>query len=266
MRKTAGRPFARSRRTIPIRSPAEVLRTKGRILLNSPDDMAVTRRAGIKIGHLAQSTGWECRCASGARPSASWRSRTTTAAALLTKGRDAPGIRRPARSPSPSTAKRTEEEIKTQLLEKEILLKEVHHRIKNNIASIGGLLSLRLKSITNPEAIAALQDAVGRVESMRILYEKLLLSAGYKDIPVKMYVESRGRRHQSPCSRAAPRSRSKSASAIFILALKRLFPLGLIINELITNKMKYAFMDKDTGVDPGRAHQGGRAYYAHNTG
>ncbi len=82
------------------------------------------------------------------------------------------------------------EEIKRQLAEKEILLKEVHHRIKNNIASISGLLSMRLQSIANPEAVAVLQEAIGRVDSIRVLYDTLLLSTGYETISVKNYIES----------------------------------------------------------------------------
>ena len=142
--------------------------------------------------------------------------------------------------------KQAEEEIKRQLSEKEILLKEVHHRIKNNIASIGGLLSLRLQSISNSEAVSVLQDTISRVNSMRILYDKLLLSTGYKDIPVKNYIESL----VDAIVALFPdntRVTIDKQIADFHLDTKRLFPLGLIVNELITNKMKYAFIDRNTG-------------------
>jgi PAS domain S-box-containing protein len=143
--------------------------------------------------------------------------------------------------------KKADEEIKRQLAEKEILLKEVHHRIKNNIAAIGGLISLRLESITNPEAIAVLQDTIGRVDSMRILYDKLLLSEDYKDIAVKNYVESIAETVIAlfPVS---TKIKLDKRIADFQLDPKRLFPLGIIINELITNKMKYAFINRKTGV------------------
>jgi PAS domain S-box-containing protein len=142
--------------------------------------------------------------------------------------------------------KQGEAEIKRQLAEKGILLKEVHHRIKNNIAAIGGLISLRLESITNPEAIAVLQDTLGRVDSMRILYDKLLLSEDYKDIPVKNYVESIAETVIAlfPVS---TKVKLDKRIADFQLDPKRLFPLGIIINELITNKMKYAFTGRDAG-------------------
>ena len=142
---------------------------------------------------------------------------------------------------------RAEKEIKRQLAEKEVLLKEVHHRIKNNIASIGGLISLHMQSVTNPEAIAVLQDAIGRVNSMRILYDKLLITEDYRDISVKNYVESLA---DAVLALFPDRAKIKLEKQIadFQLDPKQLFPLGLIINELITNKMKYAFIDREAGL------------------
>ncbi len=142
--------------------------------------------------------------------------------------------------------KRAEEEIKQQLAEKVILLKEVHHRIKNNIASIGSLISLRLQSITNPEAVAVLQDAIGRVDSMRILYDKLLLTEDYKDISVKNYIESLTDAIVVLFPGSVKVTFEKHI-ADFHLDPKLLFPLGIIINELLTNKIKYAFINRDAG-------------------
>jgi len=143
--------------------------------------------------------------------------------------------------------KRTEEEIKRQLAEKEILLKEVHHRIKNNIASIAGLISLRLQSTSNPEAITVLKDAIGRVNSMRILYDKLLLSEDYKDISVKNYLDDL---IATIIAIFPDKTKIKIERRIanFNLDAKQLFPLGSIINELLTNTMKYAFIDRDAGL------------------
>jgi len=146
-----------------------------------------------------------------------------------------------------SERKQAEEEIKRQLAEKEILLKEVHHRIKNNIASIGGLISLRMQSVTHPQAIAVLQDASGRVDSMRILYDKLLLTEGYADLSVKNYVESLT---DSIVALFPDKAKVKLDRQIadFHLDAKQLFPLGIIINELLTNIMKYAFINRKTGL------------------
>ncbi len=146
-----------------------------------------------------------------------------------------------------SGRKQAQQEIQRQLTEKDILLKEVHHRIKNNIASIGGLISLQMQSMSNPEALAVLQDAVGRVDSMRILYDKLLLSEDYKDISVKNYIESLADTVVALFSDRA-KVRLEKRIADFNLAAKRLFPLGIIVNELLTNIMKYAFIGKGSGL------------------
>ncbi len=143
--------------------------------------------------------------------------------------------------------KRAEEETKRQLLEKEILLKEVHHRIKNNIASIEGLLSLHTQSVTNPEAVAVLQEAISRVRSMRLLYDKLLFSDGYTDIPVKNYIETLITSVVALFPGSAKIAIDQRI-ADFSLDSKRMFPLATIINELLTNTMKYAFINRDSGL------------------
>jgi PAS domain S-box-containing protein len=143
--------------------------------------------------------------------------------------------------------KRAEEEIKRQLAEKQILLEEVHHRIKNNIASISGFLSLHLRSVSHPEALAALQDAIGRINSMGILYEKLLGSESYKDVSVKNYVESLIDTIVAMFPGKAKITLDKHITD-FHLDPKRLFSLGIIINELLTNILKYAFPSGDSGL------------------
>ena len=142
--------------------------------------------------------------------------------------------------------KRSQEMIKNQLKEKEVLLKEVHHRIKNNIASIASLLRLQADSIENAGSRHILNDALGRVESMRIIYDRLLLSDDYREASVKNYLED-----------------LVSAVGIFpenikitliteiedlSFSVKHLFALGTIVNELVTNSMKYAFSDRKAGA------------------
>ncbi|TVR30653.1 MAG: hypothetical protein EA404_11960 [Spirochaetaceae bacterium] len=82
-----------------------------------------------------------------------------------------------------------EQETKKQLADKEVLLQEIHHRIRNNITSIGGLLSTQAQSVTNPEALSILQDAIARVNSMSVLYDNLLIRDEYEASSVKHYVE-----------------------------------------------------------------------------
>jgi len=132
-----------------------------------------------------------------------------------------------------------EETIKKQLSEKETLLKEVHHRIKNNIGSIEGLLSMQIKSLVNPETVSVLQDTIGRVKSMGILYEKLLISDEYKECPAKNYIETLVDSILALFSDSRITIEKKIGD--FNLVSKKLFAVGIIINELLTNIMKYAF-------------------------
>ncbi len=141
--------------------------------------------------------------------------------------------------------KRNEKAIRQQLHEKEILLREVHHRIKNNMNSVSSLLKLQQGMDDGPDII---QKAIGRLEGMRVLYEKLLFTEKYKHIAVKSYLEDL----VDSIIRIFP---DRPGIAIYLdiedmqMDTREIFPLGLIVNELITNSMKYAF-GKKPGDDP----------------
>jgi PAS domain S-box-containing protein len=139
-----------------------------------------------------------------------------------------------------------EEKIKSLLNEKEILLKEVHHRIKNNMNNIIGLLSLQADAVEDPADAGAIRDAMARVQSMMVLYDKLYRSDNFKEISIREYV--------SALTAEIIRNFSKSEFIKtsynledFDLDIKILVPLGIIINELITNTMKYAFTGRKNG-------------------
>ena len=137
--------------------------------------------------------------------------------------------------------------ITHQLQDKGILLREVHHRIKNNMMSIESLLAIQADSTTNPEAQAVLREGVSRVHSVCVLYDKLLRTEDYRDIPVKDYLEDL----IVAVERLFPEHIAITLNtkiAVFNLDPKRLFPLGLIVNELITNCIKYAFKGKASGT------------------
>jgi PAS domain S-box-containing protein len=143
--------------------------------------------------------------------------------------------------------RQAEEEIQTLLKEKDMLLREIHHRIRNNLGSMDNLLTLQLRSVTDGPASMALQDAQSRVRSMILLYDRLNLSADYTHIGVKDYLESLSARILDIFpgrERVAVHHRVDE----FTLDARTVFPLGLIINELLTNSMKHAFPGEERGI------------------
>ncbi len=140
-----------------------------------------------------------------------------------------------------------EEQIKSLLSEKELLLREVHHRIKNNMSVITGMLMLQAETLKEPSAIAALKDAQGRVRSMMVLYDKLYRSADFKSISIKEYLTSL---IHEIIGNFPGHTSIKVETRIddCILEAKTLSPVGIILNELLTNAMKHAFTDKEKGA------------------
>jgi len=140
-----------------------------------------------------------------------------------------------------------EDKIRSLLAEKELILKEVHHRLKNNMNTVKGLLFLQIAFLKDPQAISALQDTIRRVDSMAVIYDKLYLSHNFDDISVQTYLPSL---IDEIISNFPGNESVKVEKKIddFILEVKKLQPLGIIINELLTNIMKYAFTGRDNNL------------------
>lgn len=143
--------------------------------------------------------------------------------------------------------KKDEERINALLVEKELILREVHHRIKNNMNTIYGLLSLQAETLKDSAAKSALNDAGSRVKSMMTLYNKLYQSPEFNKISVAIYLptlihEIVTNFPNSNIVRITPRIDD------FIMDVQKIQPLGIIINELLTNIMKYAFVGRDSGL------------------
>jgi PAS domain S-box-containing protein len=143
--------------------------------------------------------------------------------------------------------KQVEGRIKSLLTEKELLLKEVHHRIKNNMNVIMSLLSLQSSILKdNPSAATALQDAKSRIQSMMVLYDKLYRSSDFRGISTKGYLITL----INEIVGNFPNRNSVTVETQFddlLLDLKTLSPLGLILNELLTNAMNHAFKGREDG-------------------
>ena len=143
--------------------------------------------------------------------------------------------------------KRARDRIDSLLAEKELLLKEVHHRIKNNMNTVYGLLSLQESAVSEPSARAALQDTAARIQSMSILYDKLYRSSDYGSLSIRDYLSVLADEVIANFPNSSTVKVRKDFQD-FPLDAKRLQPIGIIVNELLTNAMKYAFKGRGQGL------------------
>jgi PAS domain S-box-containing protein len=146
-----------------------------------------------------------------------------------------------------SERKRDEERLRALLAEKELLLREVHHRIKNNMSVVGGMLELQAAGLTDRSAIAALEDAQARVKSMMLLYDQLYQSTEAGSISMKDYLPALV---EQVIANFPARERIRAITEVedFQLDARALSGVGIIVNELLTNAMKYAFRGRETGT------------------
>jgi len=137
--------------------------------------------------------------------------------------------------------KQAEEKIKASLAEKELLLKEVHHRVKNNMQVISSLLKLGAGAIKNKEDAAVFKDSQDRIKSMALVYNKLYQAEDLAHIDFREYVRELIR-NLVPSYRAVAGKVTTSVECGDVsLGVDQAIPCGLVINELITNSLKYAF-------------------------
>ena len=143
--------------------------------------------------------------------------------------------------------KRVESEIQASLREKEILLREIHHRVKNNMQMIQSLISLQADRIDDPEYRRPLMESNRRIQVMALVHESLYRSEKLSAIDLKQYFNDLVGRIMS-----AYGDPEKTIDVIISvepldLHMDKIISCGLIVNELITNALKYAFNDKQQG-------------------
>jgi len=144
--------------------------------------------------------------------------------------------------------KEAEENVHKLLAEKEIILKEIHHRIKNNMYSVYGLLQLQSNTLKEDNAAACvLEDAAIRIQSMMLLYDKLYQSERFTDLLIEEYISPLVDEVIQNFPNNVPIQVIKEIGDI-VLDAKRLSSIGIILNELLTNIMKYAFKGKSEGL------------------
>ncbi|MCE7063215.1 histidine kinase dimerization/phosphoacceptor domain -containing protein [Dyadobacter sp. CY343] len=146
------------------------------------------------------------------------------------------------------------------LLEKDVLMKEIHHRVKNNLQVISGLLELQSKALTDETAREALQEGRNRVRSIALIHQNLYQFENLSSIDLKRFIGDLCKQVKSvfqyqqrvDISIDIPETHLDIDSAV---------PLGLILNELLTNSFKYAFSEARAGIVELKIRQIGEGIY-----
>jgi two-component sensor histidine kinase len=143
--------------------------------------------------------------------------------------------------------KEFENALKSSIKEKEVLIKEIHHRVKNNMQIISSLLNLQKQYVDEEEAVNVLMESQNRVKSMAMIHEKLYKSRNFSEINFADYIRSLV--SDLFYSYGVDSNRVKTVILLdeLMMGLETAIPCGLIISELVTNTLKYAFPHQKNG-------------------
>ncbi len=153
--------------------------------------------------------------------------------------------------------KRNEREVMESLREKEVLLKEVHHRVKNNLQIISSIFNLQRDHVDDdPQALELLKESRNRIHSMSFIHESLYQNKNFSQVDLAQYIDGLCRNLVLSYSLGG-KVRLHTELQHIMLDLDKAIPCGLILNELISNALKHAFPeDKEGGISIGLNENG----------
>ena len=143
--------------------------------------------------------------------------------------------------------KRAEDQLSVSFREKEILLRELYHRTKNNMQIISSLLNLQSMAIDDKQMLHVIQEIQNRITSLSLVHEKLFEAKDLSNISLKDYVEDLAQALLASYQGSNKRISITVDVGDVFMSLDSITICGLIINELVSNSLKYAFPDEETG-------------------
>lgn len=141
-----------------------------------------------------------------------------------------------------------ERRLQESLKEKEVLLKEVHHRVKNNMQVISSILNLQSSYIDDPKALEVLSESQDRIKSMSFVHESLYQSDTLSEVNFTEYIRNIATNLYHSYTRPQGGIELRFELQQVSINLDTSIPCGLIINELVSNALKYAFKGREKGV------------------
>jgi two-component sensor histidine kinase len=143
--------------------------------------------------------------------------------------------------------KQIDRKIRDSLKEKEVLLQEVHHRVKNNLQVISSILNLQSSYVSDPSTLDILQESQNRIKSMSFIHETLYRTTDFSSINFSEYIKSLS-------YNLIQSYRLQNCTVDFVadidtieMSIDQSIPCGLIVNELVSNALKYAYKDRKKG-------------------
>lgn len=146
-----------------------------------------------------------------------------------------------------SERNRTEDQLRSALEEKEILFKEINHRVKNNLQIIQSLLNLHARQTMDSTAREILRDSQNRIQAMALVHDMLYRSEAPSQIDLAEYLRGLAVHLTASHGSAMHRIQVESDAGSHLTSLDTAIPCGLIINELVTNSLKHGFPDGAAG-------------------
>ncbi|MFO0949231.1 MAG: PAS domain S-box protein [Planctomycetota bacterium] len=143
--------------------------------------------------------------------------------------------------------KQASEQLERSLREKEVLLKEIHHRVKNNLQVVSSLLSLQAADLLDPAARQQLTDSQNRIRSMALIHESLYRSTDLAKIDFSRYARQLADEIFSSQAKQSTHVQILLDAESIELGIDAAIPCGLILNELVSNSLRHAFGEKNTG-------------------
>ncbi|MEX1213022.1 MAG: histidine kinase dimerization/phosphoacceptor domain -containing protein [Balneolaceae bacterium] len=148
-----------------------------------------------------------------------------------------------------TTLKEAEMKVHESLKEKEVLLAEIHHRVKNNLAVISGLLEMQVWSLSQEDSanIDALKESQLRIQSIALVHELLYHSESFSRIDLSQYIDKLLLAIQKTHRRSGREVELELDLEDLQLTINQAIPVSLILNELVVNAYKHAFSERDKG-------------------
>jgi two-component sensor histidine kinase len=217
-----------------------------------PDDVAATLAEVKKLGQGIKTLQFEnrYRCKDGSYRWISWVSSPDKNGILYGTGRDVT-LQKLAQQEHERLNEQLRAQsahLQTSLREREVLLQEIHHRVKNNLQVISSLINLQMRKLEAGDNRDALEECRARVQAIALIHEKLYQSNDFSRIPFSEYASSLA----SSVFQANRSSTTKVQLDLAIddiqLPVDQAIPCGLILNELIGNALKHGFTDGRSGT------------------